>query len=63
MILNLKKFYKFVNYKHFKMESINNILNIIRRSVYMTSIDLKNAFFSVPIHSTRPKYLKFTFDD
>ena len=29
----------------------------------MASIDLKNAFFSVPIHSTHQKYLKFTFDD
>ena len=50
-----------VNYKHFKMESINNVLNIIRPN--MTSIDLKDAFFSVPIHSTHQKYLKFTFDD
>ena len=29
----------------------------------MTSIDLKDAFFSVPIHCTHQKYLKFTFDD
>ena len=62
MILNLKNFNKFVNYKHFKMES-NNVLNIIRSNVYMASIDLKDAFFSVPIHSTHQKYLKFTFDD
>ena len=52
MILNLKNFNKFVNYKHFKMESINNVLNIIRPSVYMASIDLKDAFFSASIHPT-----------
>ena len=62
MMLNLKHF-NFVNYKHFKMESINNVLNIIRPNVYMASIDLKDAFFSVPVHSTHQKYLKFTFDD
>ena len=45
------------------MESINNFLNIIRPNVYMASIDLKDAFFSVPVHSTHQKYLKFTFDD
>ena len=45
------------------MESINNFLNIVRPNVYMASIDLKDAFFSVPIHSTYQKYLKFTFDD
>ena len=62
-MLNLKNFNKFVNYKHFKMESINNDLNIVRPNVYMASIDLKDAFFSVPIHPTYQKYLKFTFDD
>ena len=31
------------------MESINNVLNITRSNVYMTSIDLKDAFFSVYI--------------
>ena len=40
MMLNLKKFNKFVNYKHFKIESINNIINIIKPNVYMASMDL-----------------------
>ena len=44
------------------MESINIVLNIIRPNVYMAYIDLKDAFFSVPIHSTYNKYLKLTFD-
>ena len=29
----------------------------------MASIDLKDAFFSVPIRSAHRKYLKFTFAD
>ena len=45
IILNLKKFNKFVNYKHFKMESINNVINLVKLNVYMASIDLKDAFF------------------
>ena len=61
IILNLKKFNKFVNYKHFKMESINNVINLIKPNVYMASIDLKDAFFSVPIHYDHQKYLKFIF--
>ena len=60
-ILNLKNFDKFVNYKHFKMESINNVINLIKPNVYMTSSDLKDAFFSVPIHNEYQKYLKFMF--
>ena len=45
------------------MESINNVLNIIRPSVYMASNDLNHAFFSATIHLTHQKYLKFLFDD
>ena len=43
------------------MESINNISNLINRNVYMASVDLKDAFFSVPIHYDHQKYLKFIF--
>ena len=44
MILNLK-FYKFVNYKHFNMLSINNAFKIIGPYKYMAAIDLTDAFF------------------
>ena len=59
----MKIFNKFVKHKHFKMKSIHNFLNIIRPTVYMASIDLKDAFVSVSIQSTHQLYLKFTFDD
>ena len=42
MTLKLKK--TFANYKHFIMESINNVINLIKPDVYMTSINLKEAF-------------------
>ena len=63
MILNLKNFNKFVNYEHFKIEFLNNVFSIIRPIAYRLSLYLKDALFSVPIHSTHQKYLKFTFDD
>ena len=50
---------KFFNYKHFKMVSINNVINLIKLNVYMTSIYLKDAFFSVPIPNDYQKYLMF----
>ena len=43
------------------MEFINNIINLIKPNVDMTSIDLKDAFLSVPIHNDHQKYLKFMF--
>ena len=58
MILNLKKF-KLISYKHFKMGSINNIVNLAKPNVYMTSIDLRDDFIFVPIHMDHQKYLNF----
>ena len=49
MILNLKNFTTFVNHRHFKLESIDNVINLIKSNAWMVSIDLKDAFFSVPL--------------
>ena len=60
MILNLKRLNKFVDYKHFKMEQLQNVLELIRPGVYMASIDLKDAFYSaVPILENHQAYLTF----
>ena len=59
MILDLKQFNTHIRYRHFKIKSINQVRDIIRPNVYMTSIDLKDAFYSIPIHPEHQKYLKF----
>ena len=50
MNLNLKQLNAHITYRHFKMESINQVTEIVRPNVYMASIDLKDAFHSIPIH-------------
>ena len=50
MILKLKQFKTHIAYYHFKMESIDQVIDVVRANVYMTSIDLKNAFYSIPAH-------------
>ena len=59
MILNLKRLNKFVDCKHFKMESLQNLLELIRPGVYMASIDLKDVFYSVPVHKNHQACLIF----
>ena len=39
------------------MESINQVIDIVRPNVYMASIDLKDAFYSIPIHQEYQEYL------
>ena len=62
MILNLKRLNCHVTYNHFKMESLENVLSIIRPDVWMASVDLKDAFYSIPLHSEHHKYFKFIWD-
>ena len=57
MILNLKSLNNHVNYNHVKMESIENVLNIIQPNIWMASVDLKDAFYTVPVHPGHKKYL------
>ena len=63
MILNLKRLNKFVDYKHFKMESRQNVLELIRLQVYMASIDLKDAFYSAPVHKNHQAYLTYSVEE
>ena len=32
------------------MESLNDVFKIIKKGVWMASVDLKDAFFTVPVH-------------
>jgi len=59
MILNLKGLNSYIEYNHFKMESIQNVIDSIEEGSFMASVDLKDAFFSIPINIEHQKYLKF----
>ena len=50
-------------YVHFKMDTIQNVLSMIRPNIFMASIDIKDAYYSVTIYDSDQKYLKFKFDD
>nr|CAI5832776.1 unnamed protein product [Callosobruchus analis] len=60
-ILNLKYFNKFVDSPHFQMEDYRTVLRLIRQGHFMTTVDLKDAYFAVPIAETERKYLRFIY--
>ena len=62
MILNLKQLNEFIVYRHFKMDSLQAATELMKPGCFMASIDLKDAYYSVPIHHDFQKYLKFKFD-
>ena len=63
MILNLKQLKKHIEYEHFKMESLQSVLNIIRLNCWMASVDLKDAFYTVPILPDHQNFLKFEWQE
>lgn len=62
-ILNLKCLNKYIETKHFKMEDYRTASKLITKNCYMASIDLKDAYFFVPIHTTQRKYLRFKYNN
>jgi hypothetical protein len=62
LILNLSDLNQFIVYQHFKMESLHDAINKMTPNCWMASIDLKDAYYSVPIHHTCQKYLKFAWN-
>ena len=59
MILNLKRFNQHVEYQHFKMDSVWTPIRLMTAGCYVASVDLKDAYYSVPIEEPHQKYLKF----
>ena len=61
MILNLKNLNQHANKIHFKMDTLNTIIKLVDKDCFMASIDLKDAYYSVPIAAPYRKYLRFSW--
>ena len=48
-------------YVHFKKGNFSSVSNFITPGCYLASIDLKDAYYSVPIHTDYTKHLKFSW--
>ena len=46
---------------HFKLESIKQVIHLIKSNTYLESPDIKDAFYIVPICEPHIKYLKFVW--
>lgn len=62
-ILNLKSFNKFIRPQHFKMEDLRTATQLLSEGYFMATIDLKDAYFLIPIHPSHRAYLRFRLDN
>ena len=59
IILNLKSFNSWVLKLKFKMETLDHIVSAMSQGCYMTTLDLSDAYLTLPVNSKYWKYLKF----
>ena len=55
-ILNLKNLNESINYVHFKIESLKHVRQLIKLVVWMGSIDLRDAYYSVRMNPPFQQY-------
>ena len=58
LIANLKSLNEWVKFVHFKMEGVEDVINLMRPGMYMVSIDFTSSFYSISVDPRFRKYLK-----
>lgn len=58
-IINLKPLNQFIQTIHFKMETLQTALASIQKDDFLTSLELKDAYFRIPVALDHKKYLRF----
>ena len=61
VIFNLKFLNQAVAYHKFKMDTLESAVKLMKRDCFMSSIDLRDAYYSIPISPGYRKYLKFAW--
>ena len=59
VILNLKGLTECLEQEHFKMETVRDVILMMRENCNFASIDFKHAFYSIKVHEGSRKYLRF----
>ena len=63
MILNLKQLNQNIEYHHFKMDTFESALKLIKPNCFMASVDLRHAYYSVPVAKEHQIKLRFVFQN
>ena len=63
LVLDLSNLNKFLKTESFKIETPEKIRTSLQAGEWVTSIDFKDAYFHIPIHSQSRKYMHFHMQD
>ncbi|XP_073441685.1 uncharacterized protein [Dendrobates tinctorius] len=57
-IINLRGLNRWIQNQTFKMESVTSAIRLLHHNCFMAVVDLKDAYYHIPIHSEYQKYLR-----
>uniref|UniRef100_A0A914YLH6 Reverse transcriptase domain-containing protein n=1 Tax=Panagrolaimus superbus TaxID=310955 RepID=A0A914YLH6_9BILA len=61
-VIDLRGLNKCVRIDHFKMEGLLMLKDLISQGYYLAKLDMKDAYFSIPIAKEHQKFLAFEFE-
>ena len=61
-VISLSHLNEFIHHTRFKMETVASVLLSVREGDFLASLDLKDAYFQIPIHRSSRKLLRFTLE-
>ena len=63
LIIDLSYLNSFISKVHFRMEGVRDLKAMLQTNDFMASIDLADAFYSIPLHPISRNYVTFELNN
>ena len=58
-VINLRPLNQYLRTEHFKMDTLSKVLNLVKKGDWAITVDLRDAYFHIPIFQRHRKFLRF----